>query len=193
MGWRRKRSNLPGRAHIGKKITMAVPTYEEIMPPTLAVLNKCDKYVSSKELDAETIEVFDLNAEERAERTPSGNSNLYKNNANWARQYLKHAGLIESRQGRSGFALAQKPEDIALLDIWRAVTEEQDFHIFDLHQNPNDACIVGRNIRPVLGDIFSGMEREVEAMLAETTLADCISRMEKRVEKAGQNEKEDAR
>ncbi len=106
---------------------------------------------------------------------------------------LKHAGLIESRQGRSGFALAQKPEDIALLDIWRAVTEEQDFHIFDLHQNPNDACIVGRNIRPVLGDIFSGMEREVEAMLAETTLADCISRMEKRVEKAGQNEKEDAR
>lgn len=95
MGWRRKRSNLPGRAHIGKKITMAVPTYEEIMPPTLAVLNKCDKYVSSKELDAETIEVFDLNAEERAERTPSGNSNLYKNNANWARQYLKHAGLID--------------------------------------------------------------------------------------------------
>ncbi|MBP3867995.1 MAG: hypothetical protein J6D38_02675, partial [Solobacterium sp.] len=48
---------------------------------------------------------------------------------------------------------------------------------FDLHQNPNDACIVGHNIRPVLGRMFRGMEMDIENRLQGMTLADCITDM----------------
>ena len=49
--------------------------------------------------------------------------------------------------------------------------------MFDLHQNPNDACIVGRNIRPVLGRMFRDMEMDTENRLQGMTLADCIGDM----------------
>ena len=32
--------------------------------------------------------------------------------------------------------------------------EVGEIHVFDIHQNPNDSCIVGKNIQPVLGDMF---------------------------------------
>ena len=53
--------------------------------------------------------------------------------------------------------------------------ETDSLHLFDLHQNPNDACIVGHNIRPVLGSMFRGMERDVENRLQSMTLEDCIT------------------
>lgn len=90
---------------------------------------------------------------------------------------LSKAGIIEGHRGISGFRLRQKPEQISLLDIYKAVMETDSLHLFDLHQNPNDACIVGHNIRPVLGSMFRGMERDVENRLQSMTLEDCITDM----------------
>lgn len=90
---------------------------------------------------------------------------------------LSKAGIIEGHRGISGFRLRQKPEQISLLDIYKAVMETDSLHLFDLHQNPNDACIVGHNIRPVLGSMFRGMERDVESRLQSMTLEDCITDM----------------
>ena len=87
---------------------------------------------------------------------------------------LSRAGIIESIPG---FSLIEAPRDIALLDVYRAVEEAEAVHVFDIHQNPNDACIVGRNIRPVLNGMFREAEQTVERKLADTTLADCISQM----------------
>jgi len=91
---------------------------------------------------------------------------------------LSKAGIIEGRRGVSGFRLVKNPEDISLLDIYKAVMETDKLHLFDLHQNPNDACIVGHNIRPVLGDMFRDMEESVERRLQGMTLADCIRNMQ---------------
>ena len=91
---------------------------------------------------------------------------------------LSKAGIIDGRRGVSGFRLVKNPEDISLLDIYKAVMETDKLQLFDLHQNPNDACIVGHNIRPVLGDMFRDMEESVEKRLQGMTLADCIRNMQ---------------
>lgn len=90
---------------------------------------------------------------------------------------LSRAGIIESHRGVPGFSLIETPRDIALLDVYRAVEETEAVHVFDIHQNPSDACIVGRNIRPVLHGMFREAEQTVEGKLADTTLADCIAQM----------------
>lgn len=90
---------------------------------------------------------------------------------------LSRAGIIESHRGVPGFSLIESPRDIALLDVYRAVEETEAVHVFDIHQNPSDACIVGRNIRPVLHGMFREVEQTVEGKLADTTLADCIAQM----------------
>lgn len=53
---------------------------------------------------------------------------------------LSKAGIIEGRRGISGFRMTGKPEKITLLDIYKAVMDTDTVHLFDLHQNPNDAC-----------------------------------------------------
>ena len=90
---------------------------------------------------------------------------------------LSKAGIIEGHPGVSGFHLLQKPEQISLFAVYMAVMETDSLHLFDLHQNPNDACIVGRNIRPVLGRMFRDMEIDMENRLQGMTLADCITEM----------------
>ena len=95
---------------------------------------------------------------------------------------LKKKDIIESHRGVSGFALKSKSEDLTLLQIYQAVNETERPCLFDLHQNPNDECIVGRHIKPVLADMFAEIEAAFSCMLAGKTLADCISGIRKRLE-----------
>ena len=90
---------------------------------------------------------------------------------------LKRKGIIESRRGISGFQLLIPPRKLLLYDIYLAVSETDQVHVFDLHQNPSDRCIVGKHIRPVLSEIFRSVEEKAEQELKNTTLADCIDRM----------------
>lgn len=102
---------------------------------------------------------------------------------------LRKAEIIEGRRGISGFRLVRKPDDISFLDIYKSVMKTDSLHLFDIHQNSNDACIVGHNIRPVLNGMFRNMEECVEKELAGITLANCISNMRMYVDE--QNEKEE--
>ena len=90
---------------------------------------------------------------------------------------LKDHGLIESHQGRSGFYLAKAAGEITLLMIYKAVNGTENFKAFELHKNPNDKCIVGRHIKPVMSGIFGEIEKETERLMSEITLADCISKL----------------
>ncbi len=58
---------------------------------------------------------------------------------------LKKAGLVLSRPGVAGTALARRPEEITLLDVFNAVDVVES--LFGLHKNPNLRCIVGANIQ----------------------------------------------
>ena len=90
---------------------------------------------------------------------------------------LKKRGIIESRQGVSGFALKIKPEELSLFTIYQAIAESDQVHIFDLHQNPNDACIVGKHIKSVLSDVFREIEESAKKDLKANTLADCMEKL----------------
>ena len=96
---------------------------------------------------------------------------------------LKKQGIIDSRQGISGFTLLVEPEELSLLRIYQAIAETEQVHVFDLHQNPNDECIVGRHIQPVLSDVFRGIEEKAEQELKKTTLADCMRKMRAEIDK----------
>ena len=97
---------------------------------------------------------------------------------------LKKGGIIESRQGVGGFALRGKPEDLTLFQIFEAVAGSEGVHVFDLHQNPSDACIVGRHIRPVLREVFREIEERAERELRNQTLADCIGKMRTEIDRS---------
>lgn len=84
---------------------------------------------------------------------------------------LADAGLTTSQLGAGGGALlARAANQITLLEIYRAV---EDTQLFGLHrEEPNPACIVGRNIQGVLRSIISEAQQAMEASLAARTLAD---------------------
>ena len=90
---------------------------------------------------------------------------------------LSKAEIIEGRRGVRGFTLKKKPSEITLLDIYKAVMEVNEIHIFDIHQNPNDMCVVGQNIKPVLSGMFKEMEEQVEMQLKAMTLENCMKIM----------------
>lgn len=96
---------------------------------------------------------------------------------------LKKKGIIESRQGVSGFQLLISPEKLTLYEVYEAVSDTDQVHVFDLHQNPYDKCIVGKHIRPVLTDVFRGIEERAEQELKNTTLRDCMDRMREEIER----------
>ena len=97
---------------------------------------------------------------------------------------LKKKGIIESKRGVSGFRLAVDPGQLPLSDVYQAVSGTDQVHVFDLHQNPNDQCIVGKYIKPVLSDVFRGVEEKAEQELRDTTLADCIDSMREQIERS---------
>ena len=66
-----------------------------------------------------------------------------------------------------------------MLQIYRAVSDG-NLSLFDIHQNPNDRCIVGRHIKPVLSNIFRDLENELSLKMQEKTLKDCINEIIKR-------------
>ena len=76
-----------------------------------------------------------------------------------------------------------KPENLSLLQIYRAIAETEQIHVFDLHQNPDDKCIVGRHIRPVLLDVFRGIEEKAEQELKNTTLANYMQKIQSEISK----------
>lgn len=97
---------------------------------------------------------------------------------------LKKKGILDSRRGIHGFSLRMPPEELSLYLIYQAINESDAVHVFDLHQNPNDECIVGRHIRPVLTETFRAVEERAEQQLKQTTLADCMDKMRIRIGEA---------
>lgn len=105
-------------------------------------------------------------------------------NASYIRKILallKKAEIIDGHRGVSGYCLTVPPERLTLLQVYRAVTEEPKLHLLDIHQNPNDRCIVGHHIKPVLTDMFADIEEGFARSLACKTLADCIADIRKRI------------
>lgn len=98
-------------------------------------------------------------------------------NASYIRKVLallKRADLIVSHQGKTGYRISRLPEQISLLDIYRATQEVEQVKLFQAHQHPNQACPVGRHIDQAISPLFDKVERQLEQELAGQTLAQVI-------------------
>ncbi len=99
-------------------------------------------------------------------------------NASYIRKILgslKKADIVSSHRGVAGFSLSVPPEQLTLLRVYQAVTEENKCHLLDIHQNASDECVVGRHIKPVLTDMFEQAESAFTRALSGQTLAQCVA------------------
>jgi Rrf2 family protein len=85
---------------------------------------------------------------------------------------LRNAGMVSVQPGVGGGAtLARDPAEITLLDVYRAVEDEEE--LFSLHPSePSRSCGIGANIRDVLRPIFCSAHRAMEGVLGGVTIAD---------------------
>jgi DNA-binding IscR family transcriptional regulator len=83
---------------------------------------------------------------------------------------LKKAGLLGVRPGVGGAFLRKDPDQITLLDVYRAVEVIEDGQLFNFHDEPNPQCPVGRNIESALRFEMSEAQSAMEERLARVTL-----------------------
>lgn len=88
---------------------------------------------------------------------------------------LKAAGLITVKAGEGGSALAKKPKDISLMDIFEAVEKEEE--LFHFHENPNPECPVGKNVHAVLDKRLLSIQEAMKQEMKSITLQSLIDDM----------------
>ena len=93
---------------------------------------------------------------------------------------LKKAGLIDVRPGVAGAELAKDLTEITLLDVYKAVNAVKDDALFNMHDNPNPDCNVGRNIQATIEPIFHMAQHALEQVLANVTIDTIVKDVEAR-------------
>ncbi|OBZ16599.1 Rrf2 family transcriptional regulator [Bacillus sp. FJAT-26390] len=84
---------------------------------------------------------------------------------------LNKAGLVTTSAGVAGAVLNRAAAEITLLDIYNAVHNNGQDELFAIHEKPNPACPVGRNIQSSLEIAFNEAQKAMEDKLADITLA----------------------
>lgn len=87
--------------------------------------------------------------------------------------YLRRARLVASQPGAGGgWTLLRPPGEITLAEVYCAIESDP---LLALHEQPNPACPVGRNIQQTLTSIFTGAQSALEQSLAGVTVADVLA------------------
>jgi Rrf2 family protein len=85
---------------------------------------------------------------------------------------LRQCGLVDSRPGTSGgWRLARAPQQISLCDVLHASDVDP---IFVMHEHPDADCLIGGNIRQVLGGVFGRAQGALDKSLEQCTIADVL-------------------
>jgi len=87
---------------------------------------------------------------------------------------LSKANLVRTTMGKSGScALAKKPEDISLLEIYKAVGAPKAFSIHDYPVQTS--CKVSCKIKDSMDGVLDKVQKSLEESLKAITLAEVIS------------------
>ncbi len=91
---------------------------------------------------------------------------------------LSKAALLSTHPGVGGAKLAKPADQITLLDVYRAIDDNQQL----LHVDPktNLACPVGANIQATLDGVYAQVQQAAEAEMATITLATIIQELRQR-------------
>ncbi|WP_342431560.1 Rrf2 family transcriptional regulator [Neobacillus sp. FSL H8-0543] len=87
---------------------------------------------------------------------------------------LKRSNLIKVKPGIAGAKLAKEPSFITLLDVYKAVDVVQEKELFNVHDNPNPNCPVGRNIQDSITPVLSSAQLALEKVLANVTIESIV-------------------
>lgn len=85
---------------------------------------------------------------------------------------LRKAGLISSRQGVAGAALAKPTDQINLLEVYQAINT--DHHLLHIDTKTNPQCIVGGNIQETLNQFYQQIQDKAADEMKEITLQNVI-------------------
>lgn len=91
---------------------------------------------------------------------------------------LKKAGLLRVPPGTGGAGLGRPAGEISLYDVYKAVEAVEENSLFNLHERPNPACVVGRNIETLLNGRLRAAQLALEDSLKETSIADLAAQVE---------------
>ena len=98
---------------------------------------------------------------------------------------LKEAGLIQVASGTGGAKLAKQPEEITLLDVYRAVEVTEADNLFRFHDCHASLCPVAKNIHFVLDRHLSEAQKRLEDYLQTIALSDLGEEMKSRILEGG--------
>ncbi len=87
---------------------------------------------------------------------------------------LSKVNLVNTTTGKSGFcSLAKKPEEVSLLEIYKAVDAPKAFAIHNYPVQSN--CRVSCNIEAAMNKVLTKTQKSLEKSLGEISLAEVIS------------------
>ncbi|SCX42298.1 Rrf2 family transcriptional regulator [Lysinibacillus fusiformis] len=88
---------------------------------------------------------------------------------------LKKAGLLLSHSGVAGYELLVEPKNLTLFAIYQAIDGPEQ--LFAIHDEPNPACAVGREIQHTLEDVYTSIWQAMEGQLQAQTLQDVLDQL----------------
>lgn len=92
---------------------------------------------------------------------------------------LRKANLLSSHQGSVKPTLVKPPSEISLFDIHQALNVNH--HLFHVDPDTNQNCIVGRNIQPVLQNVYGEIEKDAEKKMMEISLEDIVKQINQQI------------
>lgn len=95
---------------------------------------------------------------------------------------LKNAELIQVKPGVAGATLTKSLTEISLLEIYQAVAVVEPNELFGIHDQPNPACPIGRNIQATIEPIFITAQSAMERVLEQIMLADVVQNIEQSID-----------
>lgn len=93
---------------------------------------------------------------------------------------LRRGGLLHTVQGKALPALSRSPEEITLLDIYRAMEESTPLLHLDTHTNPE--CLAGVNIQLALQDSYDRLQKTFEEEMKQITLQQIMQDYNRRLQ-----------
>lgn len=87
---------------------------------------------------------------------------------------LKKSHLLNVQRGTGGTTIAKPLDQITLFDIYQSVECVENGELFHFHENPNNNCLVGKNIHNILDNKLMRVQKAMEDELSSITLKDVI-------------------
>lgn len=159
---------------------MSVPKYDELMKPLLLAVQDGGIY-KIKDVTTTLAQQFKLSEEDIAMMLPSGRQTVFKNRVEWAKTYLKKAGLLDSparvtivitEAGKKVLAENPKTIDAKYLERFSSFAEFQSTPVSTEDGGGNPTAEASKDLTP--DDQLEDAYKEINDSLASDLLTEVL-------------------